>query len=109
MAAMRFDEHSLRAAIVKRWGPAGAHVDVFDHILAEVRGLTAERDEAQMEFADALIEIKRLTAELDEAQAWGIQQRDERDWPMEFGRKSRTGEGKRMTPAEAWPAPWEQP
>lgn len=103
MAAMRFDEHSLRAAIVERWGPAGAHVDVFDHILAEVSRLTAERDEAQMEFADSLIEIERLVADLDTARAWGMQQRAERIWPMELLN------GKRVEPSQAWPAPWEHP
>ena len=82
IADMRFDEHSLRAAIVERWGPAGAHVDVFDHILAEVERLTAERDEAR---------------------AWGMQQRAERIWPMELLN------GKRVEPSQAWPAPWEHP
>lgn len=38
--------------------------------------------------------------QLDEARAWGMQQRSERIWPMEL-----LG-GRRMTPSEAWPAPW---
>lgn len=27
-----FNEGTLRADIVEQWGPAGAHVDVFDHL-----------------------------------------------------------------------------
>jgi hypothetical protein len=32
-----FDEQTLRADIVSVWGEHGAHVDVFDHILAALR------------------------------------------------------------------------
>ncbi len=49
-------------------------------------------------------EVERLTAERDEARRWGIEQRDEREWPW-----AHTDDGlrrKRMTPAEAWPPPW---
>lgn len=32
-----FNEDSLRAAIVDRWGEYGAHVEVFDHMLGLAR------------------------------------------------------------------------
>jgi hypothetical protein len=32
-----FNEDSLRADIVATWGPAGAHVDVFDHLVRLAR------------------------------------------------------------------------
>jgi hypothetical protein len=33
-----FDEQALRSDIIKQWGPAGAHIDVFDDLLARVPG-----------------------------------------------------------------------
>jgi len=30
-----FNEKSLRDAIVEKWGPAGAHIDVFDEMLTD--------------------------------------------------------------------------
>ncbi len=36
-----FDEQSLRADIIKTWGPAGAHVDVFDMMLKRIKSLEA--------------------------------------------------------------------
>ena len=33
----RFDEKALRADIVKQWGEFGAHVEVFDELLAEIQ------------------------------------------------------------------------
>ena len=32
-----FNEESLRSDIVEKWGPAGAHVDVFDTILSKLK------------------------------------------------------------------------
>lgn len=47
-----FNEQSLRKAIIDTWGPAGAHLDVYDHILRlatdydrAVGDLIDERDE----------------------------------------------------------------
>jgi hypothetical protein len=37
-----FNEDSLRAAIVSVWGEYGAHILVFDHMLALARSATKE-------------------------------------------------------------------
>lgn len=37
MSERRFNEDSLRAEIVKVWGEHGAHVEVFDRIVALAR------------------------------------------------------------------------
>jgi hypothetical protein len=34
-----FTEQTLREDIVRRWGPAGAHVDCFDSLTAEITRL----------------------------------------------------------------------
>lgn len=39
-----FNEQSLRQCIVNTWGPAGAHVDVFDALLSRIGELEAERE-----------------------------------------------------------------
>lgn len=36
-----FDEHKLRDEIVKIWGPAGAHVEVFDMMYNRIKELEA--------------------------------------------------------------------
>jgi hypothetical protein len=36
-----FNEHTLRADIVSVWGEYGAHVDVFDFMVAEIVNLRA--------------------------------------------------------------------
>jgi hypothetical protein len=38
-----FNEDSLRAAIVDRWGEHGAHVDVFDMLVTKAREATSDR------------------------------------------------------------------
>lgn len=38
-----FNEVTLREAIVGVWGPAGAHVDVYDHVLKLARESHADR------------------------------------------------------------------
>ncbi len=35
-----FDEHKSREHIIGVWGPAGAHIDVFDHMLNEIERLS---------------------------------------------------------------------
>lgn len=39
---VKFDESSLRADIVEKWGEHGAHAEVFDIMLAEIERLRAE-------------------------------------------------------------------
>ena len=39
--AVMFNEDSLRSDIVDKWGPAGAHVDVFDELLRRYNELRA--------------------------------------------------------------------
>jgi hypothetical protein len=52
----RFDEDSLRADIVAKWGPAGAHVDVYDHILKLAKSQPTP-SELKVKVCDALINI----------------------------------------------------
>lgn len=80
-AAMeRFDEKRLRADIVSVWGEYGAHVDVFDYMLKELRerptaselaywkNLLTTRTETLRERAErAESEIDRLRIERTEA------------------------------------------
>ena len=39
-----FSEQTLRQAIVNTWGAAGAHIDVYDHLLVENSRLQAKLD-----------------------------------------------------------------
>jgi hypothetical protein len=41
-----FNEDALRAEIVSKWGPAGAHVEVFDDMRKQLAAAREERDEA---------------------------------------------------------------
>jgi len=34
-----FDENSLHAEIIRVWGPAGAHAEVFEYMLKELKEL----------------------------------------------------------------------
>lgn len=45
-----FNQQTLRQEIVRVWGPAGAHLEVFDAILSSLRDATAQKDwdECQM-------------------------------------------------------------
>jgi len=76
----RFDEKRLRADIVSVWGEYGAHVDVFDYMLKELRerptasnlaywkNLLTTRTETLRERAErAESEIDRLRIERTEA------------------------------------------
>lgn len=57
-----FNEDSLRADIVDKWGPAGAHVDVFDHLLGMVTALKEQRDTLLGVVTELRAEIARLEA-----------------------------------------------
>lgn len=61
-----FDEKKLRSEIVSKWGPAGAHVDLYDTILsalAQVRGELAKEKRLREE------DVKTLCDERDQAMA----------------------------------------
>lgn len=63
-----FNEQSLRQAIVNTWGPAGAHADVYDHILRRlalaedvVNNLPVPLDPHNDRFWDALKAYRAFT------------------------------------------------
>jgi len=41
-----FDEDSLHAEIIRVWGPSGAHAEVFDHMLQELKELRTMKNQA---------------------------------------------------------------
>lgn len=51
---MLFDEHTLRDEIIATWGAHGAHIDVYDMILARLRHV--EERLAALHDADTLLE-----------------------------------------------------
>lgn len=46
----RFDEQSLLAAIIERWGEHGAHADVCRFMIHEIYTLRAENERLQADF-----------------------------------------------------------
>lgn len=44
-----FDEATLRSDIVDKWGPAGAHVDLYDHLVQIAGGAIHEAEQAGFE------------------------------------------------------------
>ena len=74
-AAPGFSEQSLRQAIVNTWGPAGAHADVFDHMLsriavaeaevAELRAALGRLRELHVEGTEAMVTEEELDSDGD--------------------------------------------
>lgn len=57
----RFDEQALRTDIVEKWGPAGAHVDVFDSLVSARQILSDQKAALREEIARLREQIRRLS------------------------------------------------
>jgi multidrug resistance efflux pump len=64
-----FTEKALRDAIIATWGPAGAHIDVFDSMSARLRELRAEVVALREERDDTADAMDELCTELEWHQA----------------------------------------
>lgn len=61
-----FNEESLRRDIIDRWGPAGAHVDVLDTLIAS-RQILSDQKDALLEQVAELRRLITAWADADDA------------------------------------------
>lgn len=79
-----FNEKKLRAEIVKQWGPAGAHVELFDNILKELSQVQLDTAIGTLEFTkkEFMDPLQTKLTRYSEVLAWYA---DEKNWIIPSG------------------------
>lgn len=72
MSTDLFNEDTLRAAIVDRWGEHGAHADVFDHMLKLISKLENDENEDMAQEREYRRVVELDNAEMRVALAAGV-------------------------------------
>lgn len=62
-----FDEKALREEIIKQWGRAGAHIEVYDQLINELKALQDEVCALEDEVQCLVDEVDSLHCDLNDA------------------------------------------